>query len=231
MRTRVALFGTLGAVTTLAAAVLLFAPDLALGLPAVEALARSFSGDNRRTALLLGSVLVGLYLTWASRTAARTDPTDRDPDAFDEAVAAPPEDATARRGRAVAGDLDELVDAAADGDRGAVVAVRQRLREVAATAHARATGAERDEARTAVRDGRWTDDRTAAAFLADGDPDHPVWSRLLLWLDPGRERRRRIERTVAATERLAASVRAPGGDGTARGTANGAVDGEEEVAG
>jgi len=211
MRTRVALFGALGAVATLAATVLLFAPDLALGLPAVEALTRLFAESGRGTALLLGSVLVGLYLTWAARTAARTDSPDRDPDAFDEAVATPPEDATARRGRAVAGDLDELVDAAA-GDRGAVEAVRQRLRDVAVTAHARATGAGPDEARTAVREGRWTEDRTAAAFLADGDPDHTVWSRLLLWLDPGRERRRRIERTVAATERLAASVRTPGED-------------------
>ncbi|WP_226011156.1 DUF7269 family protein [Halomicrobium salinisoli] len=231
MRTRVALFGALGAAATLAAAVLLFAPDLALGLPAVEALARPFTGSGRGTALLLGSALVGLYLTWAARTAARTDSPDRDPDAFDEAVAAPPEDATARLGRAVAGDLDELVDAAADGDRGAVEAVRQRLHRVAATAHARAAGVDRDEARDAVREGRWTDDRTAAAFLADGDPDHPVWSRLLLWLDPGRERRRRIERTVAATERLAASVRTPGWDGAADGDGDSAVGGEEGIAG
>ncbi|MFC6974660.1 hypothetical protein ACFQL1_08155 [Halomicroarcula sp. GCM10025709] len=84
--------------------------------------------------------------------------------------------------------------------------VVERLSEVATTAHARAADGERSAAREAVRSGTWTDDRIAAAVLSPETP-FPVGARLRLWLDPERERERRLDRAVAAVERRATEGR------------------------
>jgi hypothetical protein len=54
-------------------------------------------------------------------------------------------------------------------------------------------------ARAAVRSGRWTDDRVAAAFLAE-DLNYPLSERLYGRLDPGGAYHRRVRRTLDAID-------------------------------
>jgi hypothetical protein len=76
---------------------------------------------------------------------------------------------------------------------------RSTLAETAATSYARQAGVPAAVAEAAVGRGEWTDDDIAAGVLAG---EVPYSARLRLWLVPERERRRRIERTVTAIERL-----------------------------
>lgn len=205
MRPRVAAFGALGTVATLLAAAVAFAPDVVAGTGPLASLADALAAVNARHLLLAASGVVGLFLSVAGWRAART--ARGDGDGFDEATATPPEAVTTARQRRTATDLDGAFDDAVDGDTEARERVRERLRGTAARAYAHATGCQLDAARAAVRDGTWTDDRTAAAALADADgPTHSVGARLRLWLDPERERERRFTRTVAATAALGGSA-------------------------
>lgn len=78
--------------------------------------------------------------------------------------------------------------------------VREPLRAAAIETLVRHTGADPTDASEAVDRGAWTDDRVAAAFL--GAPSQSLGARLRRWLDPDGERRRRVERTIAAIERV-----------------------------
>jgi len=89
------------------------------------------------------------------------------------------------------------------GDERAGEAVDERLRGLVVARLTR-EGYDRAAADRAVATGGWTDDRTAAAFLAgEGGPVPTLGSRLRLWLDPESERERRIRRTVAALDDFA----------------------------
>jgi len=201
MRPRVAVFGALGTVTTVVAAVVVFAPDAVAGVAPVASVADGLAEVNRRHLLLAASTFVGLFLSVVGWSASRTTRGRRD--AFDDATAAPPEAVTSARQRRTAADLDDVFDAAVDGDRDAIDRTRERLRETAARAYVRASGCALDEARAAVRGGTWTEDETARATLADADgPTFTVRARLRLWLDPEAERERRYTRTVAAIAAL-----------------------------
>lgn len=200
MRLRVAVFGVLGTVATVLAAIILFAPDL-VGLETVTGIAGGLGDVNTRHLLLVTGVLVGLFLSLVGWNATRTALAERD--AFDEATDGPPESVTTVRQDLTAAHLDGVFDAAIAGDDEATDSVRERLRETATRAYARANGTSLSDARGAVHDGTWTDDRTAAAALAQGDSQtHSVPSRLRLWLDPESERKRRFERAVEATTKL-----------------------------
>lgn len=199
MRLRVLVFGLLGSVATVVAAALLFAPDLLLSVPPVEALVAAAEGVDTRRLLLGGSLLVGLYLTIAARSATRSVREGEDGDTFDAATTVPPEAVTTARQRRTAEDLDDAIEQAITGDDDAFAAVRDRLRETVTVTYARTTDTPTDAARAAVARGDWTDDRTAAAVLAGDDgPTHSLWSRLSLWLDPETERRRRLRHVVDA---------------------------------
>lgn len=203
MRLRVVVFGLLGALATVVAAVLLFAPALVLSLPSVAALASLAETVNVRQVLLAGSLLVGLYLTIAARSATRSVREGQSGDAFDEATTNPPEAVTTARQRRTAEDLDDAIETAIEGDDDALEAVRTRLRETVTAAYARTTGCSDAVATQAIASGDWTDDRTAAAVLADETgPSHSLWSRLSLWLDPETERRRRLTHAVRAARGL-----------------------------
>ncbi|MFB6073711.1 MAG: hypothetical protein ABEJ89_01715 [Haloarculaceae archaeon] len=195
MRFRVAVFGALGVLATLGAAVAVLAPDLVASfLPAA-----SLGGDARRM-LLLASGAVALLLLWLGHGSAGETPRS---DAFDALADRPPEAVTAARGRRTAAELDARIGAAVAGDEEALSGVRDRLREAATTAYAGGAGVDRETARTVVLRGEWTGDETAAAFLAgEAGPAHSPADRLRLWLDPGSERERRIRRAVAATRAL-----------------------------
>jgi hypothetical protein len=103
--------------------------------------------------------------------------------------------------RVAAGTLDADLDRAVRRGGASLTAVRSLLRSTAVSAHAEAAGVPRERAERAVERGEWTDDRVAAQFLAESD-ESAALSRVWLWLVPVRERRRRIERTIAAIECL-----------------------------
>jgi hypothetical protein len=88
----------------------------------------------------------------------------------------------------------------------AVNEARKLLQERAREAHVAGTGCAPAEAEQAVAAGRWTDNRTARAFLADrSEPvTYPLWRRLLGWFAPGLACRLRIQQTMAALRALAA---------------------------
>lgn len=206
MRPRVVVFGALGTLTTLLAAAAVFSPGFVESVGPLATLADTLDGVDRRQLLLVTSVVVGLFVSGASWRASRPARTERD--AFDDATAGPPEAVTTARQRLTAADLDGASDAATRGDADATEQVHERLRQTATRAYAHAAGCERDEARAVVRNGNWTDDRTAAATLATEDgPTYSLGSRLRLWLDPESERERRFDRTVRATTRLGGDER------------------------
>lgn len=81
--------------------------------------------------------------------------------------------------------------------------IHGRLAEGAIRALCSRGGLDAERAREAVRDGTWTDDPIAGAFL--GDPDRvrlPTVEWLRGLVDPGRAYRRRVRRTLDAIESL-----------------------------
>lgn len=210
MRTR--LLGGLGALLTAATAAVVFAPDLAAE-PVAEAAALLESRDPQRLLLALGAV-VGLYAAWSARSGSATRPPADGPAATFEGVGDPPETASAadraRTGRA----FDERVGDAVTGDLEALASVRATLAGTAEAVHARRADCSPAAAARAVETGAWTDDPTAAAFLAGEDgPGFPLLARLRKWLDPAAERRRRVKRTVAALD-APFEAATDGGDGS-----------------
>lgn len=204
MGLRLRVFGAVGTLATLLAAGLLLVPDLLLAFGPVTAMVAAAGKLDPKKLLLAGSLLVGLYLSIAARSATETTTGGAEPDAFDAATADPPEAVTTHRQRRTAEGLADRIDDAVDGDETARDAVVARLRETATAAYARAADVGPEAAREAVERGTWTEDRTAAAFLSDSEsPSHSVWSRLRLWLDAETERERRLRRTISVTNDLA----------------------------
>jgi len=204
MRRQTALFGVLGTLSTLFGVALWVAPE---GVRSVGILARWLTAVERldSTALLLvsGLLVVGYVSLFArsrpgSGTATARSAADR---RFETAGTSPPEAMTAASRAVTAAGLDADLDAAVDHGGNDLDRVREELRTLAADLYTRATGEPADAARQAVEDGTWTRDDVAGAFLSAGD-DVSVRARLALWLRPGRERRRRLERTISALERL-----------------------------
>lgn len=211
MRPRVLVFGALGTLATILAAVAVFAPGVVETAGPLAGLASALGEVDRRQLLLLASAVVGLFVSAVSWRASAS--AGGEADAFDAATAGPPESVTSARQRLTAAGIERDIDAAVRGDDGATRQVRDRLRETVTRAYARSAGCSVAEARTAVRNGEWTANRTAAATLADDDgPTHSLWSRLRLWLDPESERQRRFDGTVRAAARLAGDDPAGGGE-------------------
>ncbi len=204
MRLRVALFGGLGALATALAAGLAVAPDLVTAVGPVAAGIDLLAGWGPKQLLLVGAAVAGLYAVVAAWIGGRDGPAAGDGRArFDAAVANPPEAVTADRRRLAGEHLDARIERGADGDPQSVESVRTALSADAAAACAATRGVTTDRARDLVRSGQWTDDRLAAAFLAsDEGPNPSPWARLRLVLVPTSERTRRIDRTVAAIDRL-----------------------------
>lgn len=206
MRLRVALFGVIGGLLTGAAATLVFAPDLLLGTPPAEAASRTVSAvDPRTVALWTGLVvLAALAVVAWSPTASGYVPGAETETAFERALDTRPETVTDDRRRVVAAEVDaDLARAVVDGGEH-FAEVRETLFRTAVRVYAEY---ERVDAETrshaAVAGGEWTEDRTAAAFLAEDDgPTPTLLARARLWLTPERERRRRVDRTLAAIGRL-----------------------------
>lgn len=199
------LLGGLGALATLGAVAVLVRPDLADALPGVAGLLESQGIE--RVLLALGAA-VGTYAAWAARGGSSGRPPTDEPSVRFSDAGDPPEAVGATHRTRTGEGFDARVRAACDGDDRALGRVRDALADTAADALARSDALaraddDRERAERAVETGAWTDDRIAAAFLADeSGPSFPLSARLRAWLDAEAERRRRIERTVEAVEGL-----------------------------
>lgn len=208
MRLRLAVLGTLGALVTVVAAAFVVVPDTLLGVPAVAATVEGLAGLEPTTVMLAASAVAGLYVAVASRTGSGSA-TDASP--ADERFAAaagdsPPEAVMADRRRQTAAGLDATLAEGIEAGGDALTATRETLFATAVDTYAEARAVPREAAREAVERGTWTDSPEAARFLAgDRGPEPGLLARIRLWLTPERERRRRVEATVAAIERVSAA--------------------------
>jgi hypothetical protein len=205
MRLRVAAFGTLGLAATGFGVGLLVAPDLLLDVGPVEEGVTALA-EADRSRLILGASLVSvLYVALAARS--RPGGASGEISAADSQFAATitdrPEGVTAdRRGIAAAG-IELQVEAAAQSGGTELGELRSTLRDTAVGVYASVTETDSETARALIERGEWTEDTVASAFLAGANGQtSSVVARLRLWLIPERERRHRIERTIAAIEHL-----------------------------
>lgn len=206
MRTRTVVFGVLGVLATAWALALALAPDLLLAVGPLERAITWLADLEPKRVMLAGALVVVLYAALAAR---RPRETEGDPDGVDAATrfrataSEPPEAVTADRRPLTGARLDAELDRALAGDGRDVAAVRSTLADLAVDAYADAARVSTARARDDVRAGRWTTDPVAAAFLAaEGGPTPSLAARMRLWLTPTAERRRRVERTLAAVQDL-----------------------------
>jgi hypothetical protein len=203
MRARTAVFGTLGMLATGVGVGLLLAPGLLRGLGPVDAAVTALSATETTTVGLAAGTLalVALLVTARSGSAPERVSPSRADSRFERAATAPPEEATASGGSLTASGLDNDVRQAVETGGDHLRDVRSLLRETATSAYAEQMGVPEEEAADVVDCGEWTDDPVAARFLA-AEP-LGLSMRVRHWLVPQQERERRVERTVAAIERVA----------------------------
>lgn len=203
MRLRIVVFGTLGALATVVGGLFVFAPDLLLGVGPIRTTVLSLT-TGPKAVMTAAAAIVGLYVLAAARSSSGTQvPTaTAAEERFDAAATKPPEAVTADRRSLTGAGIDaDVAVAVADGGE-PLQTLRDLLRDLAVDAYSDDPHGT-DEARRAVETGAWTDDRTAAVFLAGHDgPTPSLLSRVRLWLSPERERERRLNATMGAIERL-----------------------------
>lgn len=206
MRARELLFGATGAVATALGIGLLVAPSFVTGIGPLDGLVEAVAAADPTLLMLAAGLTVGGYVVLAarSRPTPETAPTRTDAERrFRTAGDSPPEAVTAGRRTVAAEPLDNGIEAAVEGGGEDLAAVRRELATVAAETYAMTTGSDVETGTEAVANGTWTDDQVAAMFLSERRRPRPTArARIALWLRPHRERRQRIERTIAAIERL-----------------------------
>lgn len=200
MRLRMTIFGTVGTVATLVGVALLVVPAQVRQFAVVDRFLTETANVPQTTLVLLTGMLACGYVVLAARS--RTiDSGESDDDAqkrFEALRNRPPEAVTAERQTRTAAGMDDRLEKAVSGADNQMMEVRATLRTLATQ------GNGKTDRQEAIRNGNWTSDPVAAAFLAGpAGPEMPVSSRLRLWLTPERERRRRIERTLAVIEEQA----------------------------
>lgn len=170
---------------------LAFAPDLFLAGP-VPDLTDRLAETGAVTVMLGAGVTAGLLALVATRSNDDPSVTARTADPLGGAVGfeTGPDGPTEPPGPAVETAIE-------DGGE-AWERVRAQLVETAVEVHASTAGVRRDRAERAVARGDWTDDPLAAGVTAG---DMSLVARVRLWAVPRRERRRQVERTIAALER------------------------------
>lgn len=208
MRRRAVLFGVVGTISTLFGVGLLVAPDLLLGIGPVAGLVDWLTATDPRNLVLVAGLVAGVYLGIAVRSRPEPDtvPSSSSSDArFESASKQPPETVATERRTPAGTWVDDDVEAAVSDGGAAMETLRSRLFEATAAVYAEAVDVPPVRARELVASGQWTRDPVAASFLAGPDgPTPSVGRQVRLWLTPGRERRRRIERTISAIEQLEA---------------------------
>lgn len=206
MRTRVAVAGGFGVLTTSLGVLLLVEPDILLGIGPIGWLVDLLSVPDAETLGLVAGGLAFLYLAIAarSRSVGETVQEGTNIERRFDVAATPSPESNATTGRSIAASsLDDDIAEATDSGGDAFREVRSQLLTTAITVYADHTGTSRERARGAVRSGEWSNDPVARAFLADRDEVTPSTTmRLRHWLVPVRERKRRIERTIEAIEQV-----------------------------
>lgn len=177
--------------------------------------------------MFLTAVLAIFYLGFLARTRPATSVSEHAGPGhrFEELLDAGPENVTART-RVLAGEpTDREFDAAIESGGRQREVVREFLFETAVAVYTDVTGVERQRAIHAIKNGTWTENEVAAAFLAGPEGPNPgVGQVVRLWLTPKRERAREIRRTLDAIESLSVSEFDGGGWGTARGPPAGTTE-------
>lgn len=205
MRVRVAIFGILGLLSTGLGLTILFAPESAISIRIVETLVQVFEQTNKTRPLVFVALGIIVYIVLSSASIGEAVQTGRSTvaDQYVDATDDRPESVTTDKRTLTASEFDgKLLTAATEGGK-QFRSVRETLVDTAVAVRANATELDSDRAREEIRRGEWTDDRVVAAFLSGSDgPTPPLLSRFRLWLVPVRERRRRIERSLAAIEEM-----------------------------
>jgi len=176
----------------------------ALGLAPESVLAPA-----ERVDATLGTGVLGLGLLAYAAHRRRSGGSDGDHAADDPLLHGAGADGAPAPGERVDAALERVVaDATGRRSADARELVRERVRLTAVRAVARDAGVPEPTAVDAVAAGEWTDDRTAAAFLGEGDeaPRYPLRERLRGWLHPGEAFRRRARRATGAVHDVAAEV-------------------------
>jgi hypothetical protein len=205
MRRRVVVLGALGGVATGLGLALLLAPGVVRSVGPLDGFVEAAGAADPKLLMLVAGLGVTGYVMLAARSNPTAESSGIRPPAqrrFERAGPQPPGAVTAARRRVAAASVDGEFEVAVENGGRALREARAHLAAVATDAYAVTTGQSREAARDAVANGTWTDDPVAALFLSEGGRP-PRRARLALWLRPRQERRRRIERTVAAVERLA----------------------------
>lgn len=206
MRRRDLLYGAVGTVATAIAIGLVLVPEFVESLGPVGQFVETIAAGDSKILLLVTGLAVTSYVMWLARSRPRSATTGTRTAAqrrFERVGTSPPEAVTAAERAVAASSVDGSFEAAVENGGAALHDARAQLATAAAGAYAVTTGQSREAAREAVARGSWTDDPVAAKFLASGEGRQPpVSTRIRLWLRPRQERRRRIEATVAAIERL-----------------------------
>lgn len=205
MRVRLVVFGTLGFLSTGIGLTIFFAPELAISVRIVETLVQVFEQTNKTRPLVFVALGIIVYTVLSSASLGEAVQTGGSTvaDQYVDATDDRPESVTTDKRALTARELDDkLLTAATEGGE-RFRSVRETLVNTAVAVRANATELDSDRAREEIRRGEWTDDRVVAAFLSGADgPTPPLLSRFRLWLVPVRERRRRIERSLAAIEEM-----------------------------
>jgi len=205
MARRVRVLGGLGAVATGLGLALLLIPGLVRAIGPLDAFVGVVASADPTLLMLVTGLGVTGYVVLAVRSPPPSETVGTRSEAqqrFEGAGSDPPEEVTAQRRALAAGAVDGVFESAVENGGPALHDTRAQLRTAATGAYAVATGQSREVASQAVARGTWTNDPVAAMFLSEDGPAPSVRDRVSLWLTPRRERRRRIEATVAAIERL-----------------------------
>lgn len=184
--------GALGLIGTALALGLVLVPTSVQSIRPVT-LATSALPTENPEALLLGlGFVVGLAATVLTRAVS-----DHGGGVSGSLVQAPPEVVQSTIPTRPGREFDRRLDRAYGED---LTAIREALRATAVETLVSQNGADPADARARIERGSWTDDQVATAFL--GAQSQPLVARLRGWLDPAAEWERRVQRTVAAIERL-----------------------------
>jgi hypothetical protein len=131
-------------------------------------------------------LVTGLYTLFAAK------PSGKDTSEFP--VEEEPEEPSTKEGELVGDELEDMIENRETTD------IRRRLEEDAEEALMQSRGLSKEEARKTIREGGWTEDRVAAAFLST-DQVFPVTERIKEWLQEDRTENR-TRKTVEEIEKM-----------------------------
>lgn len=180
-----------GALTLVAALVLVLAPEALAPLVDADAMKAAFEGRGGQFGLGLLLLLGAGVAVWMGVRAPQ-----RDQDSL--LVRAEP---VVRDGSTIQAFDRTVSQASVSGDRNDRDSVQSRLRSAAIETIAAIERCPRATARERVLAGEWTDDPVAAAFLGDAEaPDYPLRWRLYAWLHEEQAFEESVDRSLSAIE-------------------------------